>query len=214
MDWNNGTIFRVFVNVSDNVGVGDNNLGVPEEIDCKVDISQQELSGNVLMGIENFVVKPRVEFASDPATQTLLQDYWAKKRYLQFESYQLAPYIDFSSQNDTQSNQIVAQELNSANSRNTQIFGRIPLIATPSLGNSNQITEATFAGDRVLNKDSILYEMRNNPLALQNGRLRFRILDETGAPIKRISLAGQVDKSYLLSISFTLVIYKPKDNYT
>lgn len=214
MEWNNGTIFRVFVNVSDNVGVGDNNLGVPEEIDCKVDISQQELSGNVLMGIENFVVKPRVEYAGDAATQTALQNYWAKKRFLQFESFQLAPYIDFSSQNDTQSNQLVAQELNSANSRNTQIFGRIPLIATPTLGNANQITEATFAGDRVLNKDSILYEMRNNPFALSNGRLRFRILDETGAPIERFRLTGQVEKSYLLSISFTLVIYKPSESYT
>ena len=214
MDWNNGTIFRVFVNVADNNGVGDNNLGVPQEIDCKVDIGQQELTGNVYLGIENFVVKPRVEYAGDAQTQTDLQNYWATKRFLQFESFQLAPYIDFSSQTDTRLNQIVAQEFNAANSRNTQIFGRIPLIATPSLGNSNQITEATFAGDRVFNKDSILYEMRNNPLALSNGRLRFGILDEAGQPVQRFTLPGEVEKSYLLSISFTLVVYKPDQSYT
>ena len=87
----------------------------------------------------------------------------------------------------------------------------VPLIASPTLGNANLTTEATFAGDRVLNKDSILYEMRNNPFALSNGRLKFRILDEYSEPLQ--TTFGTENKTALLGLAFTLVIYKPNENY-
>jgi len=217
MDWNNGTIFRVFVNIADKSPVSatapaDLKKGVPLEIDCKVDIAQQELTGNVLLGVENYVVKPRTQHGT-ASVQTALQNYWASRSFLQFESFQLAPYIDFTSQLDTQANSVLAQESNSADSRNTQVFARVPLIATPSLGNAQLTTEATFAGDRVFNKDSVMYEMRNNPLALSNGRLRFRVLDENGVPIPRINTSGE-DVSYLKGLAFTLVVYKPNEKYT
>lgn len=213
MDWNNGTIFRAFINIGDNRPVIEINAnrGVPHEVDVKLDIAQQELTGTVFIGIENFVVKPRVASgnpANPTAEQVALQNYWANLRYLQLESFQLPPYIDYTSQEFTGPG-FEAESQNA--SRNTQIFARLPLIATPSLGNANLTTQATFASDRVLNKDSILYEMRNNPFALSNGRLRFRILDEYNQPLRRTF--GALDLTAILALSFTLVIYKPNDTY-
>jgi len=199
MEWNNGTIFRVYVNA-----------GTKPDVDVKVDIAQQELNGKCFIGVENFVIKPLVEYATDPAVQNVLQDYWAKTSYFQLESYQLAPYIDFNSENSKTADQ------NTNESRNTQIFARLPLIASPTLGNSLLTTEATFACDRVLNKDSILYEMINNPYALSNGRLRFRILDQDGIPIPtQASPIGPTttDVDFIKSFSFTLVVYKCGEQY-
>jgi hypothetical protein len=178
MEWNNGTIFRVFIN-----------SGSQTTVDCKVDIAQQDLNNKVFIGIENYVLKPKVDTAA-------LQDYWSKTKYLQLDSIQLTPYIDFSSQNTG------TVEENQNQSRNTSIFARLPLIATPTLGSASLTTEATFAADRVLNKDSVLYEMRNNPMALSNGRLRFRLLDEAGTVVNDI-----------VSFAFTLVVYKPDNTY-
>jgi len=178
MEWNNGTIFRAFIN-----------SGPTVDVTCKLDIAQQELNNTVFIGVENFVLKPKVDTPD-------LQDYWAKTKYVQLESYQLTPYIDYTSQN---AGQALA---NSNKSRNTSVFARLPLIASPTLGSSQLTTEATYAGDRVLNKDSILYEMRNNPNALSNGQLRFRILNEDGDLVDDI-----------VSFAFTLVIYKPDNNY-
>tara|TARA_B100000497_G_C7686847_1_gene416507 strand:- start:225 stop:791 length:567 start_codon:yes stop_codon:yes gene_type:complete len=187
MEWNNGTIFRVFIN-----------SGTDTTVDCKVDIAQQELNNDCFIGVENFVLKPDV-------STNELQTYWSQIKYLQLESVQLTPYIDFTSQNIT--GLLPPQEanqFNQARSQNTSIFARLPLIASPTLGSGAPLltTEATFAGDRVLNKDSILYEMRNNPNALSNGRLRFRMLDEFGGELQAIR-----------AFAFTLVVYKPSNVY-
>ena len=61
MEWNNGTIFRVFVNIGDKTAdTVDASVGVDPNVDVKVDVAQQELTGNVFIGIDNFVIKPRV----------------------------------------------------------------------------------------------------------------------------------------------------------
>ena len=198
MEWNDGTIFRIYINA-----------GQDPVVDCKVDISQQELNNNCFIGVENFVLKPNVGTdTAVPPTEPVtvaLQNYWAKTTYLQLESFQLTPYIDFNSQNAG------TFEENRDQSRNTQIFARLPLVASPTLGNALLTTEATFALDRVLNKDSILYEMRNNPHALSNGRLRFRMLDQDG---KLMSGVGDLSGVNLInSFSFTLVVYKASERY-
>ena len=193
MEWNNGTIFRIYINA-----------GTDPVVDCKVDIGQQELNNNCFIGVENFVLKPNVSNA-DGAITNALQDYWAKTSYLQLESFQLAPYIDFNSQNAGTADQ------NRDESRNSTVFARLPLVASPTLGNQQQTTEATFALDRVLNKDSILYEMRNNPMALSNGRLRFRMLDQDGKLIQGTGALLGVD--LIRSFSFTLVVYKASERY-
>jgi hypothetical protein len=205
MEWNNGTIFRCFIS------------GDTPSIDAKLDIGQQELNNKVFIGIENYVLKPTVGF-EDPdlapevilLVQNELQNFWAKASYIQLESYQLPPYIDYTSQN------IETEEVEKY-ARNTTIFGRLPLIASPTLGNAVKTTESTFASDRVLNKDSILYEMINNPHALSNGRFKFRLLDQAGKLIpESVTVAGQampVPVKYIKSLSFTLVIYKPDNKY-
>jgi len=177
MEWNNGTIFRVFV-VSGSTS---------STINTKVDISQMYLNNKVFIGVENFAMRPDV---STPEKQ----DYWSEQAYIQLQSNNLPPFIDYSSYNEP----IGVQ------SGNTRIFCRIPLIATPTLGNSLLTTAAQFAVDRVLNKDSILYEMINNPSALSNGNLNIRILDVAGQPIP---------DGFILGVAFTLVIYKPSYKY-
>jgi len=223
MEWNNGTVFRVYINSGEGV-----------KVNTKVDISQQELSGKCHIGVENYVLKPRVGIVNpiDPVTSApyvlspeqlaivaTMQDYWSRTTYLQLESFQLNPYIDFSSHNNGTS------EENNNRSRNTTIFARLPLIAVPTLGNSLLTVEATFGSDRVLNKDSILYEMRNNPHALSNGRLNYRILNQNGDAVPNpISYEGLEDPlnpgeflvpptsyPYINAFSFTLVIYKQSD---
>tara|TARA_R110000803_G_scaffold52584_4_gene108188 strand:- start:1561 stop:2127 length:567 start_codon:yes stop_codon:yes gene_type:complete len=187
MDWNNGTIFRTFIN-----------SGSQTTVDCKVDIAQQDLNNKVFIGVENFVLKPNV-YTGDLAT------YWEELKYVQLESVQLTPYIDYTSQNSG------LDEVNQQESRNTSMFARFPLIATYAINN-----DPTYAIDRVLNKDSILYEMRNNPMALSNGRLRFRMLDETGQELgQSLREAGDLDAgiSPILSFAFTLVVYKPDNSY-
>jgi hypothetical protein len=177
MEWNNGTIFRVFV-VS----------GSPSStINTKVDISQMDLNNKVYIGVENFVLRPAVDTPEK-------QDYWSNASYIQLQSNNLPPFIDYSTFNDP----INLPALN------TRIFARIPLIATPTLGDSSLTTQAQFAIDKVLNKDSILYEMINNPSALSNGNLNIRILDVLGQPIP---------DDYILGVAFTIVIYKPSNRY-
>lgn len=181
MDWNNGTIFRVFVN-----------SGTQSVIDCKVDIAQQDLNNTVFIGIENWFLRP------DPTRS----EFWFEMDYVQMESVQLTPYIDYSSQISEDAD-ILEPGFNDRNSRNTSIFARLPMIRSPgAIHDGNEV--AMFAGDRVLNKDSILYEMRNNPNALANGRLRIRLLDEYGT---------QIPDGNIEAFSFTLVIYKPSNNY-
>ena len=49
-----------------------------------------------------------------------------------------------------------------------------------------------------------MYEMLNNPNALANGNLNIKILDETG---------NNIPNDFILSLSFTLVVYKPDNKY-
>ena len=177
MEWNNGTIFRVFVA----------SVSGKSTINTRVDRCQMELSNKVFIGVENLVLRPDV--STDEK-----KDYWSNNPYIQLQSLNLPPFIDYSSYDI----------LNNTNTGNSRIFARIPLIATPTLGDSNLTTQASFAVDRVLNKDSILYEMINNPSALSNGNFNIRVLDFGG---------NDVPDGYILGLIFTLVIYKPSNKY-
>jgi|TARA_R110000782_G_scaffold60464_3_gene124945 hypothetical protein len=195
MEWNNGTIFRAFIN-----------SGNQSVVDCKLDISQEDLNNKVFIGIENYLIVP--DFNDDavtppdpPEVDPEKELFWTKKKYIQLESVQLTPYIDFTSQNSGDD-----EELNRQRSRNTSIFARIPIIYSFRLESPTDLTTNPMGigASHVLNKDSILYEMRNNPHALSNGRLRFRMLDESGV---------QIPDKYINSCAFTLVVYKPDNNY-
>jgi hypothetical protein len=177
MEWNNGTIFRVFV-VSGTTS---------STINTEVNIAQMELNNKVLMGVENYVLRPSVDTPEK-------QDYWSNASYIQLQSNNLPPFIDYSTFNDP---------INIP-AGNTRIFARLPLVATPTLGDSSLTTAAQFSLDRTLNKDSILYEMINNPSALSSGNLNIRVLDVLGQPIP---------DDYILGLAFTLVIYKPSNRY-
>jgi hypothetical protein len=205
MDWNNGTIFRSFVKVSPTLAESSWASGI---LNVKLDIGQQELNNKVFIGIENYMIRPNVFEPSDAEATTALQNYWADRTYLQFESAQLTPYIDYSSYNGVGTDP--------SESRNTSIFARLPLIASPTLGDAQFTTLATFGSDRTLNKDSILYEMRNNPNALANGRLVFRVLDDRGTAVPS-SYTNALDEivplNYIDSIAFTLVVYKADNQY-
>jgi hypothetical protein len=182
MDWNNGTIFRVYILTS-----------IAEIINSTftttVNIDQQILNGKVFMGVENFILEPVVN--TNPT-----RDYWATLPLIQLSSINLPPYIDYSS-----------YPAFFKKSENTKIFARIPLILTPTLGNSATpaVNEVRFGFNQLLNKDSIIYEMLNNQNALSNGKLTIRVLDVGGDPIP---------DGYINNIYFTLVIYKPNDRYS
>ena len=180
MDWNNGTIFRVYV-VAFNTNI------INSTFTTTVNIDQQLLNGKVFMGIENLILEPVV---NTPVTN----DYWATSPLIQLSSINLPPYIDYSSYPDFVNT-----------SENTKIFARIPLILTPTLPFTGGTTEARFVFNQLLNKDSIIYEMINNQNALSNGKLTIRILDAGGAAIPN---------GYINGLYFTLVIYKPNDNYS
>jgi hypothetical protein len=175
-EWNNGTIFRVYVK-SFNSSI----------INAKVDISQQDLSNKVFIGVENFILTPLIDTLE-------YEQYWRDTSYLQLQSLNLPPYIDYS-----------FIEFDEAKSGNTRIFARLPLIAIPTIHSSPGTTYTKFGLDRVLNKDSILCEMINNPNALSNGNLTIRLLDQDG-----VEILGDA----VFEISLTLVIYKPSNKYS
>jgi hypothetical protein len=179
MDWNNGTIFRVFI-VSRNVNI------INSTFVATVNIDQQLLTGKVFMGVENVILKPVVNIPT-------ALDYWATMPLIQLSSVNLQPYIDYSSYPE-----LVGR------SENTKIFARVPLLAVPTLTNSAGLFEARFSFSQVLNKNSIVYEMLNNPNALSNGKLTIRVLDSSG---------GGIPDGYINFIYITLVIYKPNENY-
>ncbi len=177
MEWNNGTIFRLFVVSTQGTST----------INTRVDIGQMELNNKVFTGVENYILRPSVDTDDK-------QEYWSNNPYIQLQSLNLPPFIDYTTYDDP----------TILTGGNTRIFARLPLIAVPTLGNSTLSTQATFGLDRVLNKDSILYEMINNPSALSSDNFNIRILDVLGQP---------VPDDYLLGIVFTLVIYKPSNKY-
>lgn len=181
MDWNNGTIFRVYV-------VASNSNITNSTFTTTVNIDQQLLNGKVFMGIENLILEPII-------TPNAARDYWASLPLIQLSSINLPPYIDYSS-----------FPASFKKSENTKIFARIPLLLTPTLANSASpaVTEVRFVYNQLLNKDSIIYEMLNNQNALSNGKLTIRILDPIG---------DAIPDGFINFLYFTLVIYKPNDNY-
>lgn len=180
MDWNNGTIFRIYVVVNQASIIN-------STFTTTVNIDQQLLNGKVFMGIENLILKPVVN-------TTPTQDFWAIMPLLQLSSINLPPYIDYSS-----------FPVAVARSENTKIFARIPLTLTPTIPNSANISETRFGFSQLLNKDSIIYEMINNPNAVSNGKMTFRVLDNAG---------NAIPDGYINFLYFTLVIYKHSDNYS
>jgi hypothetical protein len=158
MDWNNGTIFRVYIVV--------NSTSIKNStFTTTVNIDQQLLNGKVFMGVENFILEPIVN-------PPIILDYWATLPLIQLSSINLPPYIDYSSFPD-----VIAR------SENTKIFARIPLTLTTTLTNSTTQNEVRFVYNQLLNKDSIIYEMLNNQNALSNGKLTIKILDVVGGAI-------------------------------
>ena len=154
MDWNNGTIFRVYV-VANTAAI------INSTISTTVNIDQQLLNGKVFMGVENMVLKPVIAPAG-------LLAYWEALSYIQLSSINLPPYIDYSSFPDA-----------IARSENTKIFARIPITRVSTA----LATEIRFGYIQLLNKDSLIYEMLNNSNALSTGKLNIRLLDTTGIPI-------------------------------
>ncbi len=80
MEWNNGTIFRVFVA----------SISGKSTINTRVDIGQMELNSKVFIGVENLVLRPDV--STDEK-----KNYWSLNPYIQLQSLNLPPFIDYSS---------------------------------------------------------------------------------------------------------------------
>lgn len=181
MNWNNGTIFRVYVVASSN-DIKNSSLNV------KVNINQQLLNNKVVMGIENFILYPNLNTDEK-------KNFWASSSLIQLGSSSLPSYIDYSS---------ITTDIVNGSSSNTNIFGRIPLVLSSSVSNAAGNVIPRFTYNYTFNKDSIMYEMLNNPNALANGNLNIRILDEGGN--------GLLD-NFISALSFTIVIYKPDNKY-
>lgn len=198
-DWNNGTIYRIFVQRSI--------FPTSNIIDVPVDIAQSELTGKVFIGVENFCLDRRLAAIPDPPSDYQLSDFgsqtdalienWARVQYIQLQSINLPPDIDFTAAEDTNTG------------RNTQIFARIPLHTTykdKETGGSKHPMIPRVAGSFSLNKDGILYEMTNNPNALSNGRLRIQLVDNDNGPWDMVNYP-------FYNLQFTIVIYKPRNTY-
>ena len=210
-EWNNGTIYRIFVQRSLDA---ETNI-----IDVPVDIAQSELTGKVFIGVENFCLDRRLAPLPsggaadyDPsnlgAQRPSLINNWSFAQYLQLGSINLQPDIDYTT--DEASNI----------GRNTTVFARFPLEtryteketlqtgSTPPLPTTQDrhpmIPRVT--GTFSLNKDGILYEMTNNPHALSNGRLRIQLIDDDSDPWDLTAFP-------IHNLMFTLVIYKPRNTY-
>jgi len=176
MEWNNGTIFRVYI------------AGSEPTLTCKVNISQQELNNKVYMGVENFILRPNTATAQR-------RDFWSDSSFIQLQSFNLPPYIDYSSYTNAFN----------TNTGNSSIFSRLPLIVVPSVEDSAGVIPVIYGLDRVYDKSALLYEMINNPNCLSNGTLKIRVLDQDGIIIP----IGYIDAIY-----FTIVIYKPSEKYS
>ena len=199
-EWNNGTIYRIFVKVGDTVDDKDVTSNI---IDVPVDIAQSELTGKVFIGVENYCLDRRIitpeQAAGRPLTNFNEQDdtlieQWATVQYLQLQSINLPPDIDFTAVEKSQTGQ------------NTQIFARIPLQTTYGRITANSFYMAPRSAETFpLTKDGILYEMTNNPHALSNGRLRIQLLDDDGP--------WNLTRYPIYNLAFTIVIYKPRNTY-
>lgn len=196
-EWNNGTIYRIFVqrdiNATSNI------------IDVPVDIAQGELTGKVFIGVENFCLDrkladlPPLEWSLAKLTAQSAQSVkdWSEVQYMQLRSINLPPDIDWT-----------AAEANDVG-QNSHIFARLPLDLdykiNESLGSNFFALNPRVTGSFPLNKDGILYEMTNNPNALSNGRLRIQLLDDDGP--------WNLTRYPIYNLAFTIVIYKPRNTY-
>ena len=214
-EWNDGTIYRIFV--QRNLNTLNNIISVP------VDIAQSELTGKVLMGVESLCIDRQLVLAGgggdipvgdtkgpgDKLTvfknqTTDLIENWANVQYIQLASVNLPPDIDYTTDEDTQTGQ------------NSQIFARIPLpveyiLIQSQIGGAGGQDAVVKMNPRVavdynLNKDGILYEMTNNPNALGNGRINIRLVDNNNG-------AWDLSEYPIFNLQFTLVIYKPRNTY-
>jgi len=193
-EWNNGTIYRIFVQREKNA--------TSSIIDVPVDIAQSELTGKVFIGVENYCLDRRVtpdDETNYPLTNFNAQsadrrEKWASVQYLQLQSINLPPDIDFTAMEDTQTG------------RNTHIFARIPLQTMFSGNTNNNYMFPRSAETFPLTKDGILYEMTNNPHALSNGRLRIQLLGDDNGP-------WNFTDHPIYNLAFTIVIYKPRNTY-
>ena len=197
-EWNNGTIYRIFVSKTDSYA-GSSHIDIP------VDIAQSELTGKVFIGIENFVLDR--ELGSDSLTNFHDQEvdhieFWAAQQYLLLRSYNLPADIDYSTYAATNEGS------------NSRIFARLPLRTEylPKEGALHPMIPRVM-GDYSLNKDGILYEMTNNPLAISNGRLRVQLLNTAGTPFFWKDAPTVGDQVPIANFAFTLVIYKPRNTY-
>lgn len=181
MNWNNGTIFRVYV-VTTNADIKNSSFNT------KVSINQQLLNNKVVMGIENLILIPSLDTDDK-------KNYWASLSLIQLASLNLPSYIDYTS---------MTEDVYGGSNGNTSVFGRIPLVLYPSLPNATDIIFPRFIHYHTYNKDSIMYEMLNNPNALANGNLNIKILDGAGY---------NIPDDYIIALSFTLVVYKPDNKY-
>ena len=160
MEWNNGTVFRVYVAA----------LGadiVNGVVNCKLNINQQLLNGKVFIGVENMVLTPEL-------TTNQMRDYWTfDASSIQLSSINLPPYIDYSS---------FSSSLNKESS-NTSVFFRSALTIIDTYTHGAHTKQLRYGFNQVFNKDSILYEMINNQNALATGNFYIKILDYLGDAI-------------------------------
>lgn len=207
-EWNNGTIFRVHVTCKPDLN---GNVDVP------VDVAQEALNGKVFVGVENIVMKKEIpdwrsaipdpgDPDEDPPNYNLAY-WWEGINMIQFGSPFLPPDIDFSTTSDDYEN------ITESRPQNRQIFARFALDnnLVYNLAANQMVVPQCFSYNGSLNKDSLMYEMSNNPNALRNGRLRFTIYDQLYRPLKAIPSASTTP--VIEQLSFTLVIYKPRNTY-
>jgi hypothetical protein len=172
---NQGTIFRVFCNTD------------TAETTFPINVDTEETSGRCCVAIENMVLIPQV-------ADGVSQDYWASRSYVQFSSPSFPPFIDVTSDATTTPSQ-----------KYDLVFDRVPLIATPNVGNAQQSTRSTYAIDRIYTTDSASFsQMRNNPNSLGSGSVVIRLLDENNEP---------VPDNLITKLTFTLMVYKPRSKY-
>jgi|694.fasta_scaffold37676_8 hypothetical protein len=181
MEWNNGTIFRIYVAAVQN-DIINGVFNVP------VNISQQLLNNKVFIALENFILYPVLDTDAK-------KNYWADVSLIQLASLNLPPYIDYTT---------ISENAGGVPPSNTSIFSRVPLLLYNSVENAAGDVVPRFIYHQTLNKDSIMYEMLNNQNALTTGSLNIRLLNAGGNP---------VPSEYILSVGFTIVIYKPKNMY-
>lgn len=194
-EWNNGTIYRIFVQRTPNA--------TSNIIDVPVNIAQSDLTGKVFIGVENYCLDRRLFVFPEPqrplttldSQDADLVENWANVQYLQLQSINLPPDIDFTAEEDSQTG------------RNTHIFARIPLQTTYGRITANSFYMAPRSAETFpLTKDGILYEMTNNPHALSSGRLRIQLVDNNNSP-------WDLTEYPIYNLQFTVVIYKPRNTY-